>query len=157
MLQTFVTSRLRTPIGFVQITGTEKGIYRINLEEEEGASEEASELSLCLEQLEEYFAGKRKKFDTLTLKFEATDFQQSVWDALCSVPFGTTITYKQLAEKAGHPKAVRAVGTAMKINPIPIIVPCHRVLPSNGSLGGYAYGAERKKWLLQHEGITLPV
>ncbi len=104
-----------------------------------------------VEQLKEYFNGKRKAFDSLHLHYPATDFQRAVWDALLEVPYGEVITYGELAEKAGHKGAARAVGTVMNVNPLPIIIPCHRVLPADRSLGEYAYGADKKMWLLQHE------
>ena len=101
-------------------------------------------------QLSEYFAGKRKNFD-LPLKLEGTDFQLSVWNALRDIPYGETRTYKQTAEMAGCPGSYSAVGTANGKNPIPIIIPCHRVVASDGSLSGYTLGTEFKKYLLELE------
>lgn len=101
-------------------------------------------------QLEEYFCGKRKKFN-LPLKQEGTEFMQSVWKVLETIPYGETRSYKQIAEMIGNPKAVRAVGMANNKNNIPIIIPCHRVIGNNGKLVGYALGLEMKQWLLDLE------
>lgn len=101
-------------------------------------------------ELEEYFSGKRTTFD-LPLSPTGTEFQKQVWDALRTISAGTTTTYGDLAQKIGRPKAVRAVGTAIGRNPICIIVPCHRVLASNGALGGYVAGTDRKQDLLSLE------
>ena len=104
-------------------------------------------------QIEEYFAGKRKKF-SLPLKMQGTEFQMAVWDALKSIPYGETRSYKEIAVQIGRPKAVRAVGMANHRNPISIIVPCHRVIGHNGSLTGYGGGLPAKKLLLELEGSS---
>lgn len=101
-------------------------------------------------QLEEYFAGQRKCFE-LTLSAAGTPFQRSVWQALMEIPYGETVSYADIARRIGNPKAVRAVGTANGCNPVGIIVPCHRVIGSNGSLTGFGGGLESKRYLLQHE------
>lgn len=98
-------------------------------------------------QLEEYFAGNRKNFD-LPLDLQGTDFQRKVWAQLQQIPYGTTISYAQLAKAVDNPKACRAVGSANGKNPVAIVVPCHRVIASDGSPGGYAYGLEIKNQLL---------
>ena len=105
-------------------------------------------------QLGEYFAGKRQTFD-LELGMRGTEFQLAVWNELLRIPFGETISYAELARRIGRPAAVRAVGAANGANPIPVIVPCHRVIGTNGSLTGYGGGIERKQWLLAHEGRRL--
>ncbi|WP_180094417.1 MULTISPECIES: methylated-DNA--[protein]-cysteine S-methyltransferase [unclassified Acinetobacter] len=102
------------------------------------------------QQLNEYFAGKRQQFD-LPLDFEGTEFQQQVWQALLTIPFGETRSYKQIAEQIGNVKAVRAVGAANGKNPISIIAPCHRVVGANGKLVGFAGGLENKEILLKIE------
>jgi methylated-DNA-[protein]-cysteine S-methyltransferase len=102
------------------------------------------------EQLAEYFAGERQQFD-VPIKLVGTPFQQRVWQELERIPFGTTITYAQLAQRVGKPTASRAVGNANGRNPVSIIVPCHRVIGADGSLTGYAGGLDRKRWLLDHE------
>jgi len=105
-------------------------------------------------QLDEYFSGDREHF-TLPTAVAGTVFQQQVWSALATIPFGKTWCYQELANAIGNPKAVRAVGLANSKNPISIIIPCHRVIGKNGKLTGYAGGVERKQALLKHEGITL--
>jgi methylated-DNA-[protein]-cysteine S-methyltransferase len=101
-------------------------------------------------QLDEYFKGKRQSFD-LRLSLKGTEFQRRVWNELMSIPYGKTVTYRDIAIKLGNPHAVRAVGNANGKNPVSIIVPCHRVIGSSGKLTGYAGGLERKAWLLKHE------
>jgi methylated-DNA-[protein]-cysteine S-methyltransferase len=105
-------------------------------------------------QLDEYFAGKRTTFD-LPLEPRGTDFQLSVWELLRKIPYGVTTSYGELARRLGEPKASRAVGAANGANPIPIIVPCHRVVGSKGELTGFGGGIERKRWLLEHEGALM--
>lgn len=107
-------------------------------------------LQKCISQLDEYFSGSRKEF-SLPLQQEGTVFQQKVWDLLCRIPFGKTISYHQLTTQYGDLKAIRAVASANGKNNLAIIVPCHRVIGSNQSLTGYAGGLWRKKWLLEHE------
>ena len=101
-------------------------------------------------QMEAYFAGELTEFD-LPLNMIGTEFQKTVWRELLNIPFGVTISYGELAERVGNPSASRAVGAANGRNPISIIVPCHRVIGSNGKLTGYGGGIERKEWLLAHE------
>jgi methylated-DNA-[protein]-cysteine S-methyltransferase len=103
-------------------------------------------------ELGEYFAGKRRKFD-VPLAPAGTPFQRAVWRAIAAVPFGSTINYTELARQAGFPGSARAAGTATGRNPLSIIIPCHRILGSNGSLTGYAGGLHRKRALLEHEGV----
>ncbi len=105
------------------------------------------------EQLAEYFAGERQQFD-VPLKMVGTPFQRRVWQELVRIPFGTTITYGQLAQRVGQPTASRAVGHANSRNPISIIVPCHRVIGADGKLTGYAGGVDKKRWLLAWERST---
>lgn len=104
----------------------------------------------ALKQLDEYFAGKRKEFD-LGLYMGGTDFQRRVWNELIKVPYGTTISYSQLAQNVGNKKAVRAVANAVAANNLAVIIPCHRIIGKDGSLTGYKWGIERKKRLLEHE------
>jgi methylated-DNA-[protein]-cysteine S-methyltransferase len=104
----------------------------------------------CIKELDEYFNGKRKHFTVHTLQ-AGTDFQQKVWKELCNIPYGRTISYMDLSKKIGDPKATRAVAKANGINSISIVVPCHRVIGSNGDLIGYSGELWRKKWLLEHE------
>lgn len=104
-----------------------------------------------------YFAGELTAIDTLPVRTAGTSFQREVWRALRNIPSGTTISYAELARKIGRPTAIRAVGLANGSNPVGIVVPCHRVIGSNGSLTGYGGGMERKSWLLKHEASTLMV
>jgi methylated-DNA-[protein]-cysteine S-methyltransferase len=110
-------------------------------------------LNKAMQEITEYFNNQRTEFD-LPLSFKGTIFQEKVWNAILEIPYGKTITYKMLAEKIGSPKAIRAVGTAVGRNPICIIIPCHRILASDGSLGGYVAGLKRKEKLLSLEKST---
>jgi methylated-DNA-[protein]-cysteine S-methyltransferase len=105
--------------------------------------------------VKDYLAGDYKSLDAIPVSTGGTPFQQQVWNALRDIPTGQTFTYSQLAEKIGNPKAVRAVGMTNSLNPIAIVLPCHRVVGANASLTGYAGGLERKDWLLRHEGARL--
>ncbi|HIF64350.1 MAG TPA: methylated-DNA--[protein]-cysteine S-methyltransferase [Deltaproteobacteria bacterium] len=113
-------------------------------------------LRRATEQLSEYFAGKRAAFD-LPLMMVGTDFQVEVWKAVEKIPFGGYLSYGQISRNAGRPKAVRATGRAQGANPLPIIIPCHRVVGADGTLTGYAGGLELKSWLLGHEERFLPL
>lgn len=143
---------LETPLGIAVIEGDENGISRISISEEKMiASEEIPDpLQQAVRQLEEYFAGERENFD-LKLNPEGTDFQKEIWQHLQAIPFGTTTSYLELSKVFGNPKAIRAVAAANGKNPLWIVVPCHRVIGTDGSLTGYAGGLWRKKWLLEHE------
>ena len=103
--------------------------------------------------LQRYFDGDIAALDGIAVNLNGTPFQKNVWQALRRIPAGTTISYSELARRVGDPAAVRAVGTANGANPVAVIVPCHRVIGSNGSLTGYGGGLERKQWLLAHEGV----
>lgn len=118
------------------------------------AVRDREKLARCRQQLSEYFEGKRTEFD-LPLAADGSEFQHQVWQSLLRIPFGETRTYGQLAAELGVPNASRAVGRANATNPIGIIVPCHRVIGSNGTLTGYAGGLPTKQWLLEHEGVQL--
>lgn len=110
-------------------------------------------LRIAAAQLAEYFDRRRRSFD-LPLAFDGTDFQEQVWRALTEIPFGATLSYAELARAIGRPRASRAVGLANGANPIPIVVPCHRVIGSDGSLTGFGGGVWIKQWLLAHEGAV---
>lgn len=147
------TSYIDTPVGLVEIQATRCGIARLNFVESQDRATNANELCAdCKRQLQEYFDGKRQAFD-LPMDQQGTDFQRSIWMQLIRIPFGGTVSYRDIANAINDPRAVRAVGAANGKNPIPIIVPCHRVIGSNGSLTGYAGGLKRKAWLLQHEAV----
>jgi methylated-DNA-[protein]-cysteine S-methyltransferase len=142
---------LESPIGLLEICGEDERITAIFFVD--SAKEEVHTspvVEKCAVQLEEYFAGKRKEFD-LPLKPEGTEFRQKVWNQLQYIPFGETISYHILAKQLGDPKCIRAAGSANGKNPISIIIPCHRVIGSDGKLIGYAGGLWRKRWLLNHE------
>lgn len=146
------TAFIDTPLGVTKLEGNETGLTRITVLE---VSEKQTDIiPECLEdaiyQLREYFEGKREAF-TLELCPEGTDFQKRVWRALQQIPFGKTMSYLELAKKLGDVKAIRAVAAANGQNPLWIVIPCHRVIGSDGSLTGYAGGLHRKKWLLEHE------
>ena len=117
---------------------------------EDYQNRETSLIKKTIQQLDEYFSGKRKNF-SIPLDLRGTDFQMKVWNALQIIPYGKTVSYGQLAAITGNPKASRAVGMANNRNPVPVIVPCHRVIGSDGSLTGYAGGLELKKQLLELE------
>ena len=102
--------------------------------------------------LDAYFGGELDALDRVRTAAAGTDFQHRVWNALCRIPIGSTASYTDIAANVGHPRAVRAVGRANATNPIAIVVPCHRVVRSDGTLGGYGGGRDRKRWLLRHEG-----
>ena len=143
---------ISTPLGKAKIEGSENGISSIIVLDENIKTSNIipEEFQECVKQLEEYFSGKRKQF-SLKLNPEGTDFQKQVWKELLTIPYGKTISYLDLSKKLGNVKAIRAVANANGKNPIWIIIPCHRVIGSDGSLTGYAGGVHRKKWLLELE------
>jgi len=139
-------------IGLIEIIGTEEGILSLDFLEEgsKGHNEIHPCLEKCVEQIDEYFRGTRREF-SLDLILQGTAFQKNVWNQLMKIPFGEAVSYKYIASSIGNIKAVRAVGNANGKNRIAIIIPCHRVIGSNGTLVGYASGVWRKEWLLKHE------
>lgn len=142
----------RSEIGPIEIFGRQKGILTITFAESAFRSERdlPPTITECLRQLAEYFNGQCQKFN-LPLLWQGTDFQKAVWRQLQNIPFGQTTSYGDVARAIGRPRAFRAVGNANNKNPIPLIVPCHRVIGSNGQLVGYGSGLWRKQWLLDHE------
>jgi methylated-DNA-[protein]-cysteine S-methyltransferase len=145
---------IKTPLGIAKIVGDEKGVSVISVSDE-GASSSIIPIILheAVLQLNDYFEGKRIDF-TFKLNPSGTEFQQKVWKGLLEIPFGKTISYIELSKKLGDVKAIRAVASANGKNPLWIVVPCHRVIGTDGSLTGYAGGLWRKKWLLEHEKPT---
>ncbi len=149
---------ISSPVGTLQVIGTEQGISSVGFADDDMLEAQPSSLleecsasvRECLVQLGEYFSGKRTEF-SLMLDPHGTDFQRRVWDQLLHIPFGRTNSYMDLAHGLGDPKTIRAVGRANGSNPIAIIIPCHRVIGSNGDLVGYAGGLHRKRWLLEFE------
>ena len=165
--ETLTLDRVATPVGEVLLVtdglgsvraldfaGYEDRMNRLLVRHAPGASLTAGRAPWPVRTaLERYFGCDVHALDGLTVTTGGTDFQRSVWKALRAIPAGETRTYGQLAAAIGSPKAVRAVGLANGRNPVALIVPCHRVIGANGTLTGYAGGLERKRWLLQHEGI----
>ena len=162
------TTKLDTPLGLAIIEGDERGITRISIGDQKDSASSGSpvsggtafeeleaatvptELQEAVLQLREYFHGTRTHF-SFKMAPEGTYFQRKVWKQLLNIPFGTTVSYLNLAQDLGDVKAIRAVASANGRNPLWIAVPCHRVIGSDGSLTGYAGGLWRKKWLLEHE------
>ena len=160
-----IISFYQSPLGTIRIEGSEKGISGLYFEtitdsgsQPEGPATSTSgtgsplpnSFAICIAQLEEYFAGKRLEFE-VPLAPEGTEFQRKVWDELLNIPFGETRSYLDIAESLGDRNSTRAVGNANGKNRVSIIIPCHRVVGSDGKLTGYAGGLWRKKWLLKHE------
>lgn len=147
------TAIIDSPIGKLEINGDNSGLVSILfLDSEEIAVSKTipSELKEAVAQLKQYFKGERKEFN-LILSPNGTDFQKRVWKELQKIPYGKTVSYQQIANQLGNPKVIRAAASANGKNPIPIIIPCHRVIGSDGSLTGYAGGLHRKKLLLDLE------
>jgi methylated-DNA-[protein]-cysteine S-methyltransferase len=143
---------INTPIGIAKINGNSDGISSISVLNPETSITTIipEELEDCVYQLQEYFNGSRQNFN-LKLNPQGTPFQNRVWAELLNIPFGKTISYLELSKRLGDVKAIRAAASANGKNPLWIIVPCHRVIGSDGSLTGYAGGLGRKQWLLNHE------
>lgn len=154
-------SRIQSPIGALVIGVSEKGLAIIEFDRGEfpkgrlaqsaNWEESSARTGAVVRELEEYFAGERREF-TVPLDLRGTDFQKKCWRALLKIPYGKTKSYAEIARAVGCPKGFRAVGMANHDNPVPIIVPCHRVLASDGTLGGYGGGLEVKQKLLELEG-----
>ncbi len=145
-----------SPIGPLTLVASEKGLVALEFgrRKHDGANEDAKRLAPYRKQLDEYFAGKRQDF-TVPLDIRGTDFQKRCWQQLLKIPYGQTRSYRQIAEAVGSRNAVRAVGLANGQNPIAIIVPCHRVIASDGTLCGYGGGLDIKEELLRLEGARL--
>ncbi|MDD5026109.1 MAG: methylated-DNA--[protein]-cysteine S-methyltransferase [Candidatus Peribacteraceae bacterium] len=141
-----------TPIGVLQITGSSSGIERIAFVRKGAAGGDVpSRVRACARQLREYFQGERTEFRGMKLKRAGTAFQRKVWRELKRVPYGRTVTYGEIARRIGHPRAAQAVGSAVRANPLAILIPCHRVIPARGGVGEYAGGKLRKRWLVKWE------
>jgi methylated-DNA-[protein]-cysteine S-methyltransferase len=153
MVENSCTRLINTPIGTLRIVGDAVGVTSVsfdNMDDYYVAGELTDPVSICINQLHEYFDGKRTEF-TVPIQFAGTQFQQRVWRALEMIPFAQKVSYGYIAEQIGAPKGQRAVGSANNHNPIAIIVPCHRVVGADNKLIGYAGGLWRKAWLLDHE------
>ena len=159
-------SRMQSPIGPLVIGVSEKGLAIIEFDRGDFPKgrlaqsvewvESAEATEAAVRELSEYFEGKRRDF-TVPLDLIGTEFQKKCWHALLAIPYGQTRSYAQIAKAVGCPKGFRAVGMANHDNPVPIIVPCHRVLASDGTLGGYGGGLDVKRQLLELEGALQPV
>ncbi|HZN38454.1 MAG TPA: methylated-DNA--[protein]-cysteine S-methyltransferase [Planctomycetota bacterium] len=152
------TRSLRSPIGSLRLVVRDDGaVVRIHLPGEQPREDARRDDGRCDElarQLDQYFAGRRRRFD-LRLLPSGTEFQLAAWRALSEIPFGETRSYQQQARLLGRPSATRAVGAANGRNPLPIVVPCHRVIGKDGSLTGFGGGLACKQWLLAHEAAVL--
>jgi methylated-DNA-[protein]-cysteine S-methyltransferase len=152
-------SRVESPVGPLTATVDDEGrLVRLAFADERaapppGAVEDPARCAAVVAQLREYLAGARREFD-LPLAPPGTPFQRRVWDELSRIPYGATISYRELARRVGNPAATRAVARANATNPIPVIVPCHRVIGSDGTLTGYGGGLHRKRFLLALEGAA---
>ncbi len=158
--KSYVYKTMKSPVGELKLVGSDRGLAAILWENDKlsrvrlnvvGEDKKHPILVETERQLTEYFAGKRKKF-SVKLDFVGTDFQNKVWHALLTIPFGETRSYGEIARQLGNPKAMRAVGAANGKNPISIIAPCHRVIGSTGELTGFAGGLKTKAFLLKLEG-----
>lgn len=151
-------TEIKVPTGCVRIFADECAVTAIDISDDlprpPGAPRRNTVVRAAEQQLREYFAGTRTAFD-LPLAPAGTEFQQKVWSALRRIPFGRVRSYGEIARALHKPAAARAVGAACGRNPLPIVVPCHRVVGTTGNLTGFAGGLEMKSWLLQHEGIEL--
>ena len=150
-MQTY-TACYRSEIGPFEVIGKQKGILAMTFNKDPLVTDHdlPACMTECLRQLEEYFKGRRRKFN-IPLLLKGTDFQKAVWRQLQKIPFGRTASYGDVARAIGRPRAFRAVGNANNKNPIPLIIPCHRVIGSDGKLVGFGGGIWRKQWLLDHE------
>lgn len=156
------SAALQSPVGTLLVSASPKGVTSIEfvgggarVRVAAGADPSAGRhVAAAVQQLDEYFAGRRREFD-LALDLRGTPFQALAWQALLRIPFGATVTYGQQAAMIGRPTAARAVGSANGRNPVPIVVPCHRVLAAGSALGGYSSGLDVKRALLALEGVSV--
>jgi methylated-DNA-[protein]-cysteine S-methyltransferase len=160
-LEPIYYSELPSPLGMLVLVATPRGLSHVSLNADAararlsiGATRNDTAVSEARRQLEEYFSGKRRQFD-LTLDLHGSDFQLQVWRRLAEIAWGEVMTYGEMARSLGQVSASRAVGIANGLNPIPIIIPCHRVIAAGGMIGGFSGGLQRKEWLLRHEGWTV--
>ena len=150
MFLTYYSSKL---VGLIEIIASHRQVLSLNFvrsRKKHIKTIEPKILKACVRQLDEYFLGKRQTFD-LELYLDGTEFHKKVWKQLMTIPYGDTCSYQDIARTIKHPRASRAVGTANGCNHIPIVIPCHRVIASNGGLGGYTPGLSIKRNLLMHE------
>ena len=151
MVNDMFYSTMESPIGTLYLIGTKDYLCQIKIHcPKEITRQDLPLFQEAQRQLKEYFSGKRKVFQ-LPIFFQGTPFQEKVWRSLLNISYGTTKSYQEIAQEIGNEKAVRAVGGAVHRNPLPLILPCHRVIGKNGSLVGFGLGLSTKKWLLEHE------
>lgn len=168
MKNALAVANLETPLGLIGLAASENGLCRVCLrgdldacltdlyqQAEPGPHHPWEVLEQARDELASYLCARQEKFQTPLHLDQGTDFQQSIWKQLGQVGYAKTVSYADLAKRVKRPKAVRAVGNAVGANPLPVFVPCHRVLASNGKLGGFSGGLDRKRKLLAIEGITL--
>ena len=142
----------KSPIGNLRIISNDRDIIKIEFTDDFFKMKMIPfQIQNCINQLDEYFKGERKEF-SVEINPAGTEFQGKVWNLLMKIPYGKTISYLELSKQFGNEKAIRAIASANGKNPIPIIIPCHRVIGNDGSLTGYAGGLLKKQWLLEHEG-----
>jgi methylated-DNA-[protein]-cysteine S-methyltransferase len=142
---------LSSPLGPLTLTSDGSGITGVDFGKHPKTTASGDKiLEKCRKELQEYFSGKRSQFSVELLP-EGTEFQKKIWKEMQKIPYGKTISYKLLAKRAGKPKAIRAAASACSKNPIVLLIPCHRIIASNGGLGGYSGGTSKKQWLLKHE------
>jgi len=144
---------LSTPAGIIYVQGTDEHIVWIGFSKPDAPEGTTSVIDRAVEQLTEYLNGKRREFD-LPIKLEGSDLQKAVCSSLMRIPYGETVTYKDVAADIGNPKAIRAVATAIGRNPISVVIPCHRVIGSDGKMRGFAGGIPFKEYLLRVEKWT---
>lgn len=155
-MSNFQIAYYKSPIGTIKIAAVDDLIYSVDFTDEvDDATYTSHEIQNCVFQLDEYFAGKRRNFSINYVFDKGTDFQKRVWNEMMKIPFGKVVSYEDIAVSIGHAKAFRAVGSAVGKNPLAIIIPCHRVVRSDGKAGNYSGGQWRKLWLLNHEGIKI--
>ena len=154
-------SRIKTPIGILEVRTNKKGVYQVHLSQDMDAWEQETPpkkrsiiMNQVLNELQEYFTGNRRCF-TVPLHLDMPPFYKRVLLEVSKVPFGKTSSYQEIARRAGNAKAARAAGTANANNPIAVIIPCHRIISSDGTLGGYGGGLDKKMILLEHEGVSI--
>lgn len=154
MATTYIKAPTGFPRRFIIISADEQGITELGFDDTapEHTDSDNPHIRQCIHELDEYFAGKRQDF-SVKLNLHGTEFQTRVWAQLSTIPFAITWSYKDLALKLGSANYCRAVGMANGRNPICLIIPCHRVIAHDGSMGGYSSGLDIKQWLLRHEGI----
>ncbi len=151
-MENIYQTTIETPIGYLELTANNDSLLSVSFAKvnRQHTIFQPDILMESVKQINEYFEGERKEF-SLNLQPTGTDFQNKVWEEVKKIPYGATASYLDIALKTGSKNNTRAVGLANGKNPIPIIIPCHRIIGTNGKLTGYAGGLERKKWLLQHE------